>query len=53
MRRKGAEFEALGLLRTFWRALPPPSGLWRGGRPPPDSMTALGRAHRVGTAESG
>ena len=33
-------------------ALPPPSGLWRGGRPPPNSMTALNRPHRVETAES-
>ena len=34
-------------------ALPPPSGLWRGGRPPPSSTTALGRAHSMGTVESG
>ena len=53
MRRKGAEFEALGLLRTFVGGPAADSGLWRGGRPPPNSMTALGRAHSVGTAESG
>ena len=53
MSQNEAEFEAQGCCAPSGGALPPPSGLWRGGRPPPDSLTALGRAHGVGTAESG
>ena len=53
IRRIGPEFEALGLLRTFQRG--PAAAQWAvaGGAPPPGSMTALGRSHCVGTAESG
>ena len=52
-RSRPAEFEARGLLRTFQRG--PAAAQWAvaGGAPPPGSMTALGRSHSVGTAESG
>ena len=52
MRLKRAGFEAPGLLRTFVGG--PATAQWAvAGEAPPSSMTALGRAHSVGTAESG
>ena len=53
MRRKRPSSRSEGCCAPSKKALPPPSWLWRGGCPPLSSMTALGCAHRVGTAESG